>query len=124
MDPLEALCDNGLYAEQQGAFRCPVTARAGSVLLARHDDKGRAFLFVLCRSIENARLSAIGQLPGKAALNTGNQLIFQADIGESAAHHDLVVAAPGTIGVEIRRADTAFPQVDPGRAAGQDRAGR
>ena len=59
-----------------------------------------------------------------AALGARRQLVAQPDVGERAAHHHLVVAAPGAVGVEVARLDAVLLQVLPRRAVGRDRAGR
>src|SRR3712207_8889253 len=44
-----------------------------------------------------------------------DHLVLDADIGEGAPHHDLVVAAPGAVLVEVARRDLALLQVGAGR---------
>ncbi len=51
VDALEAACDDGLDAQQVGALGRPVAARAGAVLLAGEDDRGRALGLVGHRGI-------------------------------------------------------------------------
>src|SRR3546814_20765980 len=46
------------------------------------------------------------------------------DVGEGAAHHDLVVAAPGAVGVVFRGRNLVVAQVDAGGGGRLDRAGR
>ena len=46
---------------------------------------------------------AVGQVARDAALGAGRELVPQAHVGERAAHHHLVVAAPRAVGVEVRR---------------------
>ena len=50
--------------------------------------------------------------------------VAQADVGEGAAHHDLVVAAPRAVGVEVRGLDAVLLEVASGRAVALDRPGR
>ena len=56
--------------------------------------------------------SPSGSFEGDPALGARGQLVAQADVGERAAHHDLVVAAPRAVGVEVRlvrrRASTRY----------------
>src|SRR4051794_15941169 len=47
MDALEALSDDGAYAEEFGAFRGPVAGGTGAVLLAGDDHERRSFLLIL-----------------------------------------------------------------------------
>ena len=63
-------------------------------------------------------------MPGDTALGAGRDPVAQAHVGESAAHHDFVVAAPRAVGVEILRFDPVFDQIAPGRAVALDRTGR
>ena len=53
----------------------------------------------------------------------GHQQVLQPDVGERAAHHHLVVAAAGAVGVEVLRLHAELDQVAAGRAVGLDRAG-
>ena len=50
------------------------------------------------------------------------QQVAQADVGERAAHHHLVVAAARAVGVEVARLDAVLDQIPPGRAVALDRA--
>ena len=52
------------------------------------------------------------------------QLVAQTDVGERAAHHHLVVAAPGAERIEVPRLDVLGVEVLGGRAVALDRAGR
>src|SRR5918992_421679 len=119
VDALEALGDDGPYAEQERALRRPVARGAGAVLLAREDDQGDAFLLVLHRSLVDGRLLPIREVNGVAAL-LRDELVAQADVGEGAAHHDLVVAAAATVGVEVARVHAFRDQVLPRRHLGRD----
>ena len=53
------------------------------------------------RRVVDAQLLAAGQVAGEAALDIGHKLVTQSDVGERAADHHLVVAAPGSVGVEV-----------------------
>ena len=59
-----------------------------------------------------------------AALDAVQHLVLDADVGKRAAHHHLVVAAPGTVGVEVDRADLVFGEILACRAFRLDRTGR
>ena len=52
-----------------------------------------------------------------------HHLVLDADVGEGAAHHHFVVAAPRAVLVEVDRAHLMLDQILPGRARGLDRAG-
>ncbi len=60
---------------------------------------------------------------GPAALPAAGQPVAQADVGEGAPHHDLVVAAPGAVGVEVGRGNAVLHEVLPGGAFGGDGPG-
>ena len=53
-------------------------------------------------------------MPGDTPLDARHHLVLDADIGEGAAHHHLVMAAPGAIGVEVEFLDTAVVQIGTG----------
>ena len=78
---------------------------AGAVLLAGDHDQRHALLLVPHRRVvdrQSARRT--GRCTVDAALDAGHQQVPQADVGERAAHHHLVVAAPRAVGVEVLRA--------------------
>src|SRR5690606_34019047 len=50
-------------------------------------------------------------------------LVADTDVGEGAAHHHFVVAAPRAVGVEVPGGDAQGLQVQAGRRAGLDVAG-
>ena len=52
-----------------------------------------------------------------------DHLVLDADVGEGAAHHDLVVAAPRAVLVEVGDRDLVLLQVLAGRRGGPDGAG-
>ena len=61
---------------------------------------------------------------GDAAFDAGHHLVLDADIGEGAAHHHFVIAAPCAIGVEIARRHLVLDEIEAGGAALADIAGR
>ena len=77
--------------------------RAGAVFLAGQDDQRHLLVLILHRGVEDRHRRAVGQMAGDAAFGAGGELVLQADVGEGAADHDLVVAAPRAVGVEVRR---------------------
>jgi hypothetical protein len=102
VDALEALDDDGAHAEQVGALRRPVARGAGAIFLAGDDDHRRAVGLVLHRHvIDRHDFIAIA---AHAALDAGDHLVLDADVGEGAAHHHLMMAAARAIGVEVRLA--------------------
>ena len=60
----------------------------------------------------------------EAALDAGHHLILEADIGEGAAHHHFVIAAPRAVLVEVERLDLVIDQVFAGGRIHLDGAGR
>ena len=60
---------------------------------------------------------------GHAALGARRELVAQPHVGERAAHHHLVVAAPRAVGVEVPPLDAVLEQVAPGGRVLLDRAG-
>ena len=103
--------------EQLGALRRPVARGSGAVVLAgEHDERG-LLLCVPHRGVIDRHLLAgsVGEVLRDAALGARRELVAQADVRERAAHHHLVVAAPGPVGVEVDRLDASLPQVRPGR---------
>src|SRR5207244_12992814 len=64
----------------------------------------------------------VGEVAGPAAFDSRHKPISQSDVGEGAAHHDLVVAATGAVAVEVAAIDAVVGQVLGGRAAGSDGA--
>src|SRR5690606_37328442 len=103
VDALVGLGDDGLDAEQRGALGRPVAGRAGTVLLARQDDQRDAGGLVVLRGVvdEGDRAAVLREVAGVAALGARRYLVAQADVGERAADHDLVVAAARAVAVEV-----------------------
>ena len=66
----------------------------------------RALPLVLERGIVDRHLFAARLMTGPAALGARRQQIAQADVGKRAAHHDFVIAAAGTVGIEVDRLHT------------------
>ena len=78
-------------------------------------DERRALGLVGHRGVEDRHLGALGQLQRDAALGARRHQVADADVGERAAHHDLVVAAARAVAVEVglgrrrRRSGTSRP---------------
>src|SRR5687768_2291364 len=101
MDALEALRHHGAHAQEPCSLRRPVARGAGAIFLAGEDDERHALIAISHGGIIDRHLLARRIVPGDAALDARNHLVLDADIGEGAAHHDFVIAAPRAIGVEI-----------------------
>src|SRR6266702_1930322 len=86
------------------------------VLLAAEHDQRRALLKVRAGRLVDRGLLPLRQLDGHAALGARRELVAQPDVGERAADHHFVVAAPRAVGVEVTPLDPVAGQVLPGRA--------
>ena len=95
-----------------------------AVLLAGQDDERRAFALVAHRGVEDRHLLAGGNVQRHAAFDTRQQQVAQPDVGEGAAHHHFVIAAPRAVLVEIRRLHALLDEVARCRAGLRDVAGR
>src|SRR5207247_1758928 len=73
--------------------------------------------------VVDRRLVAFGELDGDASLGAGRQPVAQADVGERAPDHHLVVAAAGAVRVEVGGVDAAVDEPHAGGAVLADRAG-
>ncbi len=127
MDALEALRDHGAHPEQLGALRRPVARGAGAVLLAGEHDQRHPLLLVAHRRVVDRQLLAVRQVHRHTAFGQrrsvgGPQQVADADVGEGAAHHHLVVAAARAEGVEVARRHPLLLQVEPGGPVALDRA--
>ncbi len=111
MDPLVGLGDDRADAEQGRTLGRPVTRRTRTVLLAGEDHQRHSIGGVLLRRVVDRQLLAVGQVPGDPALGAGSQHVAQPDVGERPADHHLVVAAPGPVGVEVRRLHPVLHEV-------------
>ncbi len=60
---------------------------------------------------------------GEAAFHTRHHLVLDADIGEGAAHHHFVVAAPRSVGIEVELLNPASHQIYAGGRSRPDVAG-
>ena len=123
MDALVALGDHRAHALQGRALGGPVARRARAVLLARQHDGRRLARAVARRRVEDRHLLAFGEQQRLAALDAREQLVLEPHVGERAAHHDVVVAAPRAVLVEVRGLHAALLQPLAGRARGLDVAG-
>ena len=69
---------------------------------------GVLVLGVLHRRVVDRHLLAVRHEARDAALGARRELVAQADVGERAAHHHLVVAAPRAVGVEVLLLDAVL----------------
>ena len=117
VDAFEALRDDGLDAEEAGAFGGPVAAGAGAVFLSGEDDERGAGGLVCHAGVVDAHLLAGGLVDRESAFHAGavgfrgDHEVFDADIGEGASGHDAVIATAAAVAVEIHRFDAVFDEV-------------
>ena len=124
VDALEGLGDHGPDAEQLGPLRRPVARRAGAVFAPGEDDERHALRLVAHGDVVDRPLRPVRIVDRDAALDARQHLVLDADIGEGAAHHHLMIAAPRAVLVEVHRPDLMVAQIFACRARGLDRAGR
>ena len=115
VDALVGLGDHEAHAQQARPLGRPVARGARAVLLAGQHAQRHALVGVVHRGVVDRRLLAV--LDGEAALGPGRELVAQADVGERAAHHHLVVAAPRAVGVEVALLHAVLDQVARRRAS-------
>src|SRR6516225_5806967 len=115
MDALEALADHGAHAEQPRALRRPVTRGAVAIFGASKHYERYTLLLVLHRRVVNRHLLAIGPVLcqatlGNVAIGSLEHEVLDADVGERATHHDLVIAAPRAVLIEVGRPHLVLAQ--------------
>src|SRR5205823_4791758 len=116
--------DDRLDAQQHRALGGPVPRRTGAVLLAGQHDQRHAFGGVGHRGVVDGALVAGQVVDGDPALDPGYQLVAQPDVGERAADHHLVVAAPRPVRVEVALVHPVRREVFPGGRVRLDGTGR
>src|SRR5437879_8241825 len=116
MNALEALRQNDLNAQQQNALRRPITRGSGTVFLARDNHERYALSLVADRGIVDPHLLSIRHVNSPAAFSARRELVPQTNVGERAPYHHFMVAAPGSIRIEILRLHSMRDKV----AFGQD----
>ena len=94
MDALEALRDHRAYAQKLCAFGRPVARRAGAIFLSGEDHERHPFPGISHRRIIDRQAIARWMVGGDTAFDAQDHLVLDPDVGESAAHHDFVIAAP------------------------------
>jgi len=90
-------------------------------LFAAKDHQWGALRLVRHGRIKDCHLAAVWT-QRIAAFYPVEHLILDADIGEGAAHHDLMIAAARAIGVELVRADLALGKIFSGWSCVFERA--
>ena len=98
--------------------------RAGPVLLAAQHHQRNALRRIVLRGVvdERLRTAVLGEVAGVAAGDVVQQLVAQPDVGERAADHHLVVAAPRPEGVVVLAVDAVLVEVLRRRGARLDAA--
>src|SRR5690606_4640855 len=111
-----------------GALGRPVARRTGAVFLAGEHHQRRALRLVLHGRVVDRHLAAVVRAgaveQGVAAFLAAQHQVLDADVGEGAAHHDVVVAAARAVAVEVGRLHAARLQEAPRRRILLDVAGR
>ena len=123
VDTFKVFSDHGLDAQQRRTLGRPVTGRARAILFAAKDHQRCVGVLIGHRRVKDRRLFAIGAL-GIAALDAVQHFVLDADVGECAAHHHLVVAATRPVRVEFAHRNLTFHQILTGRRAFLERPGR
>src|ERR1051325_3604106 len=108
MYALEALGHDRFDAEQQRSLRRPVARAASAVLLSCQDDERDTGGLVLDRGIVDGHALAVRLVHSDATLRAGNHQVLDAYVGERAAHHHLMIAAPRAVRVEVFDGDAVF----------------
>ena len=124
MDALEALCEDGLDAEERRALARPVAARTRAIHLAGDNDLVLVLCLVVHSGIVDARYLIALEVIGVAALPALGKGILELHVRERASHHHLMVAAPRTVGVPLVLGHAMLREIAGGRRAFGNRAGR
>ena len=78
---------------------------------------------IFLRRLKDRHFSIGRQMAGESAFDV-DQLVAQANVGESSAHHDFVIAAARAVGVEVPRLHSVLLQIFSGRTIFFNRTGR
>src|SRR5512132_2988236 len=129
MDALEALGNDCTDTKEPRTLGSPIARRAGPVFLAGKDHERYALARVSHRSVVNGKTLAFRPLDGPSTLDDGTRLVLHnlvldTNIGERAAYHHLVIAAPCAVLIEIGHAHLPFLEIQAGGGCGLDRSGR
>ena len=87
-------------------------------------DQRHALLLVAHRRVVDRHLLAGRIVLGDAAFDARHHLVLDADVGERAAHHYFVIAAPGAVAVEVPLLDPMRDEIFAGGSCLLDGAGR
>ena len=115
MDALEALGDDRAHAQKARALGRPVAGGAIAIFLARQQHERGLLGLIAHGGVIDRDAVARGIMGGEAAFGhvaVGLLVheVLDADIGEGAAHHHFMVAAPRAVLVEVRLAHLALGQ--------------
>src|SRR5665647_1350428 len=121
---LKRLGNDRTDAEQHGSLGGPVARRAGAVFFAAENHQRHFVGLILHGRVVHRHLLLRRIVDGDAAFDARHHLILDANIGEGAAHHDLMIAAARAILVEVLRTNLVIAQVFAGRAFFLDRSRR
>ena len=124
MDALEAFGEDRANAQKKRGLRRPVARRPAAVHLACKDHRRKTRLFVIARSLEDARDLPRFEIARISAITAFGENIGQLDVAETSACHDLVVSSATAVGVEHLGFDSALAQIRRSRAVGGDAARR
>src|SRR5882762_1742173 len=123
MDAFIAFRDDAADAEELRAFCGPIARRAGTVFFSGENYERNLLGDVLGGGVEDRHFLARRQIPRVAAFDMWNEFVPQADVGECAADHDFVVAAAGTLGIEVAGLHAVGDEILSGGAVFLDRSG-
>ena len=124
VNTLEAFGDDRFDPQQISALGRPVPARPGAVFLPGDHHQRRARGLIAHGRVVDRQFLAGRYIEGVATFFAAEHFVANTNIGEGAAHHHFMVAAPRTVGVEVPRFHAFFAQIAPRRAVGLDVAGR
>ena len=123
MNALEAFGDHRAHAQQLWPLGRPIARTAAAVLLAGQNHQRHAALGVLLAGVEDRHLLALGQEARNSAFRARSKFVPQPHIGEGAAHHHFMIAAPRAVGIKVPRLDAVRRQIHARRSVGLDRSG-
>src|SRR6202162_4921609 len=103
MDAFERLRDHGTDTEQDRTLGRPIARGTAAVFLAGEHHERNMVGLVAHGSIVDRHALLRRIVDGEAAFDARHYLVLDADIAESAAHHDLMIAAARAELVEILR---------------------
>lgn len=110
MDTLVGLGDHSVDTLKVRSLGSPITGGSRAVLVSSKDDELLSSILVLLGGIEDGHLLAGGHVDGGRA-DLRYHLVDQADVGEGATGHNLIVTSAGTVGVEVLSLDSTLSEV-------------